>query len=78
MSNIFGDIEDCNTLIRQMEQLKSKIYAGHIVDAYRQVSKIISVLCRYRDGLIRDGIQQNPKNPSRLNIDEGNGDQNAE
>jgi len=44
MKTLFEKIDDLDVLLRDLNKMKGRIYAGQIIEAWRDVNKIISYI----------------------------------
>lgn len=50
--SILETVEELDELIRLQEKVESKLRAGHIIDAWRELTRIIAVLRKERQEIL--------------------------
>jgi len=61
MKNLLDDVNELDTLIRQLQKLASRIRSGEIVDAWRECNGLIAHVTKAKQDLIRNSEKKGDK-----------------
>jgi hypothetical protein len=55
MKSILEQVEGINYLVRELEKIQSKMLAGQFIKAEREVSRLMGILMKDKQLLLREG-----------------------
>lgn len=51
--SVFKQVQEMDELIRQLHKMESKLRSGQIIDAWRELNRILALLTKERESLIK-------------------------
>lgn len=52
--SLLTDVKQIDFLIRQLQKIESKLRAGQIIDAWRELTRVLALLQKSKDALFQD------------------------